>query len=252
MALSPKNVTPHAGRCPTDADLPKLLGGMAVDRILLVEDDAAARGWLHEQLRALPDTKVFTCGGVADALLWLDQHTPDIVLTDLGLPDGSGLEVITKTRALHPLSEVLVVTVFGDETHVLAAIEAGAGGYLLKDSGLNALGHHLQDLRSGGSPLSPRIARMLIQRHRESPAPEALPAATPGAAGTLTPRELEVLTGIAKGFSYAELAELLSVSTNTVRTYIKRIYQRLSVNSRSEAVYEYNQILAAQGRPPLS
>lgn len=224
---------------------------MAIDRILLVEDDAAARGWLHEQLRTLPDTEVITCCCVGEALRWLEHNAPDIVLTDLGLPDGSGLEVIAKTRARHPLSEVLVITVFGDETHVLAAIEAGAGGYLLKDSGLNALGDHLMHLRSGGSPLSPRIARLLIQRHQPVQAPAATPAAAPDASALLTPRELEVLTGIAKGFSYAELAELLSVSTNTVRTYIKRIYQRLSVNSRSEAVYEYNQILAAQGRPPL-
>jgi DNA-binding NarL/FixJ family response regulator len=224
---------------------------MATDRILLVEDDAAARGWLHEQLRALPHTEVITCCCVGEALHWLEHNAPDIVLTDLSLPDGSGLEVIAKTRARHPLSEVLVITVFGDETHVLAAIEAGAGGYLLKDSGLNALGDHLMHLRSGGSPLSPRIARLLIQRHQPVQTPAAPPATAPDADALLTPRELEVLTGIAKGFSYAELAELLSVSTNTVRTYIKRIYQRLSVNSRSEAVYEYNQILAAQGRPPL-
>lgn len=240
---------------------------MAADHILLVEDDAAARTWLHDQLQALPDTSVSTCDTVGDAMRWLDEQVPDIVLTDLGLPDGSGLDVIRRAREKHPDSEVLVITIFGDEAHVIQAIQAGAGGYLLKDTGLHALGDHLHHLRSGGSPLSPRIARLLIQQHqpvapapapRQSPAPReplassaaAATATTPGAA--LTPRELEVLTGIAKGFSYAELAELLAVSTNTVRTYIKRIYQRLSVNSRSEAVYEYNQILAAQGRPPLA
>lgn len=234
---------------------------MAADHILLVEDDAAARTWLHDQLRALPDTSVSTCDTVGEAMRWLDERVPDIVLTDLGLPDGSGLDVIRHTREKHPDSEVLVITIFGDEAHVIQAIQAGAGGYLLKDTGLHSLGDHLSHLRSGGSPLSPRIARMLIQQH-QAPAstpvqapPQAAspPASTPHAPGTaLTPRELEVLTGIAKGFSYAELAELLAVSTNTVRTYIKRIYQRLSVNSRSEAVYEYNQILAAQGRPPLA
>lgn len=242
---------------------------MAADHILLVEDDAAARTWLHDQLRALPDTSVSTCDTVGEAMRWLDERVPDIVLTDLGLPDGSGLDVIRRTREKHPDSEVLVITIFGDEAHVIQAIQAGAGGYLLKDTGLHALGDHLSHLRSGGSPLSPRIARLLIQQHRSpastpvqaplqaaaprttlAPSPSASTEHAPGAA--LTPRELEVLTGIAKGFSYAELADLLAVSTNTVRTYIKRIYQRLSVNSRSEAVYEYNQILAAQGRPPLA
>lgn len=227
---------------------------MAIDRILLVEDDAAARGWLLEQLRTLPDTELFACDGMGDALRWLAEHTPDIVLTDLALPDGSGLEVIRQARARHPGSEVLVITVLGDETHVLAAIEAGASGYLLKDAGLNALGDHLAHLKSGGSPLSPRIARMLIQRQQRPDAVQAAPLAPQAhrSDAVLSPRELEVLTGIAKGFSYAELAEVLAVSTNTVRTYVKRIYLRLSVNSGSEAVYEYNQILAARGRPPLS
>jgi DNA-binding NarL/FixJ family response regulator len=227
---------------------------MVTDHILLVEDDAAARQWLADQLSALPHTQVHAFDAVGPAQLWLNTHTPDIVLTDLDLPDGSGLSVIRQARAQHPSCEVLVITIFGDEAHVVEAIEAGASGYLLKDTDLSAIGDHIAHLRTGGSPLSPRIARLLIQRHQlrpPVPAPTAPAHTDSGPMGDLTPRELEVLTGIAKGFTYAELAEMLGVSTNTVRTYIKRIYQRLSVNSRSEAVYEYNQLLAAQGRPPL-
>jgi DNA-binding NarL/FixJ family response regulator len=225
---------------------------MVTDHILLVEDDAAARQWLADQLSALPHTQVHAFDSVGPALQWLAQHTPDIVLTDLDLPDGTGLSVIRQARSQHPSCEVLVITIFGDETHVVEAIEAGASGYLLKDTDLSAIGDHIAHLRTGGSPLSPRIARLLIQRHQiKAPAQPAEPSLDAGPMGDLTPRELEVLTGIAKGFTYAELAEMLGVSTNTVRTYIKRLYQRLSVNSRSEAVYEYNQLLAAQGRPPL-
>mgnify|MGYP000852437453 FL=1 len=222
--------------------------------ILIVEDDAATRHWLASELQAMPGVQVHCCASVIEARQWLQMQRPDIVLTDLGLPDGSGTEVIECAVRLHPQCEVLVISIFGDEAHVVAAIEAGASGYLLKDSSFDNLGEQLQHLREGGSPLSPQIARTLIRRHRipaggTTEAPEV--AAEAASAQALTARELEVLTFIAKGFSYQEGADMLGVSANTVRTYVKRIYQKLSVNSRSEAVYEYNQLQAAQGRPPL-
>ena len=222
--------------------------------ILIVEDDVATRHWLASELQATPGVQVHCSASVTEARQWLQMQRPDIVLTDLGLPDGSGTEVIECAVRLHPQCEVLVISIFGDEAHVVAAIEAGASGYLLKDSSFDNLGEQLQHLREGGSPLSPQIARTLIRRHRTpaggmTEAPEV--AAEAASAQALTARELEVLTFIAKGFSYQEGADMLGVSANTVRTYVKRIYQKLSVNSRSEAVYEYNQLQAAQGRPPL-
>lgn len=224
------------------------------EQILIVEDDVTTQNWLTSVLQSMPTVQVHCRSTVAEAKSWLQLHRPDIVLTDLGLPDGSGTEVIECAVRLHPQCEVLVISIFGDEAHVVAAIEAGASGYLLKDSSFDDLGEQLQHLREGGSPLSPQIARTLIRRHRtpasDMPAtPEVRPG--PGSAQALTARELEVLTFIAKGFSYQEGADMLGVSANTVRTYVKRIYQKLSVNSRSEAVYEYNQLQAAQGRPPL-
>jgi len=222
--------------------------------ILIVEDDVATRQWLASALQAMPGVQVHCSASVTEARQWLQAQRPDIVLTDLGLPDGSGTEVIECAVRLHPQCEVLVISIFGDEAHVVAAIEAGASGYLLKDSSFDTLGEQLRHLREGGSPLSPQIARTLIRRHR-GPAAGSLSATAPvgnaGHAQALTARELEVLTFIAKGFSYQEGADMLGVSANTVRTYVKRIYQKLSVNSRSEAVYEYNQLQAAQGRPPL-
>jgi DNA-binding NarL/FixJ family response regulator len=127
---------------------------------------------------------------------------------------------------------------------------------LVKDASLTNMHEHLAHLRNGGSPMTPRIARMLIrqyQGHQGHQGKQATPAAVSldGQSNELSARETEVLTGIAKGFSYSEVASALAVSTNTVRTHIKRIYQKLSVNSRSEAVYEYNQLQSQRGQPPL-
>ncbi|MBI5925097.1 MAG: response regulator transcription factor [Aquabacterium sp.] len=223
---------------------------MNLDRILLVEDDEATRHWLLSQLER-QHTDVHACVNVSEAIAWLDQQAADIVLTDLGLPDGSGIDVIRHALRRHPRCEVLVISIFGDEGHVLSAIEAGASGYLLKDLSTDSLGEQLQHLKEGGSPLSPQIARTLVKRQRQmAPAPEAGHTAhTDGMA--LTSREQELLALIAKGFSYQESADLLSVSANTVRTYIKRIYQKLSVNSRAEAVYEFNQRQVQLGLSPL-
>ncbi len=222
--------------------------GRAMDKLLLVEDDGPTREWLLGALADCPDVQLdHACATVAAACAWLAAHRVDIVLTDLGLPDGSGLEVI-RAAAADPSCEILVLSIFGDEANVLAAIDAGASGYLLKDGSLDSLREHLDCLKSGGSPLSPRIARTLIRRTREAVRPDGAGA---DAVSPLSERELEVLIGIGKGFSYAEVATALLVSTNTVRTHVRRIYEKLSVNSRTEALYEYNRRMAEQGRPPL-
>ena len=220
------------------------------DSVLLVEDDTHTREWLVALLQRTPGVaRVHTCATVGAARDWLHAHVPDIVLTDLGLPDGSGLEVI-RLAARHPACEVLVLSIFGDEAHVLAAIDAGATGYLVKDGSLDTIEGHLSCLRSGGSPLSPSIARTLIRRTRLPPAPD--PARPPAEVDPLlSQRELDVLTGIGKGFSYDEVADMLGMSTNTVRTHVRNLYRKLAVNSRAEALYEYNRRMAQTGRPPI-
>jgi DNA-binding NarL/FixJ family response regulator len=249
-----------------------------MDTLLLVEDDTPTREWLRQILLESGSAGVVhACANLREARACLAQHRPDIVLTDLGLPDGNGLEVIKEAVARYPQCEILVLSIFGDERNVVAALDAGAGGYLLKDGSVENIRDHLACLRSGGSPLSPRIARTLINRHRAgqqaaqaplTPPPTShswpgtmpplvpRPAPSEGASGTgkapptlLSERELEVLTGVAKGFSYAEVAQMLGMSTNTVRTHIRRLYEKLSVNSRSEALIEYNRRMLEQGRP---
>ncbi len=219
-----------------------------MDDVLLVEDDVATREWLAGLLSGDAGLRIAkACGTVAEALDWLQSGgAADIVLTDLGLPDGSGLDVI-RAAARRPGCDTLVLSIFGDESNVLAAIDAGASGYLLKDGSLDSIREHLSCLKNGGSPLSPRIARTLIRRTRR---PEAQ-VPSPGVGALLTDREHDVLSGIGKGFSYAEVAAALDVSTNTVRTHVRRIYDKLSVNSRTEALYEYNRRMVEQGRPPI-
>ena len=202
--------------------------------VILVEDDQRTRERLarviegHPQLRLLGDA-----GSCDEARQLLERVHPDVLLTDLGLPDGSGIEVIQAARARHPDVLALVITVFGDEAHVVAAIEAGAMGYLLKDGTAEYIGSSILEMMAGGSPISPPIARHLLRRFRAPDAPPVAPAGT-----RLSDREHEVLTLIVKGFSYAEIAGLLGVSAHTVTTHVRGIYRKLAVHSRGEAVYE--------------
>jgi DNA-binding NarL/FixJ family response regulator len=134
----------------------------------------------------------------------------------------------------HPETDIMVVSVFGDEEHVLASIEAGATGYLLKDSLPEEFIDVIEQLRAGGSPISPVIARQLLRRLR--PVQPLEPDLSD--CRRLSARESEILGLIAKGFTFAELARLLEISPHTVTTYVKKIYQKLAVHSRGEAVYE--------------
>jgi DNA-binding NarL/FixJ family response regulator len=160
----------------------------------------------------------------------------DVALIDLGLPDGNGIDLIREIAATRPEADVMVVTVFGDEAHVLASIEAGATGYLLKRSLNDTLGATVRELRAGGSPISPVIARQLLHRFKkDTPAPSQ-PAVVDD--GGLSEREREVLLFIAKGFTVGEIANMLHLSAHTVATHVKHIYRKLAVHSRTEAVFE--------------
>jgi len=211
--------------------------------VVIVEDDEDTRAQMatsvavHAGLRL---TAQYASG--REALAGLAQAAPDVLLVDLGLPDVSGLEVIRFVAEHHPGCDILVVSVFGDEEHVIAALEAGARGFLLKGALSRDITFDIQELRNGGSPLSPIIARQVLKRLR--PATGVAPENQVEAADiedALTSREIEILRMISRGFSYAETAELLGISTQTVHTHLKRVYRKLAVHSKTEAVFEAEQ-----------
>ncbi|MGV3741814.1 MAG: response regulator [Burkholderiaceae bacterium] len=209
-------------------------------RVLIVEDDAVTRRSLCLAIESEPALALVAAfENVASTLDWLELNAPDILLTDLGLPDGSGIEVIQRCVQLHPDCDVMVLTMSSDEDKVLACIEAGAAGYILKSTRAFDIVRCLLDLHAGGSPFTPPIARKVLARlqtkriRRSSKFELDNPAA-----GVLTRRETAILDLIARGDSYGEVAKLLSVSVGTVQTHVKNIYGKLSVHSRGEAVYE--------------
>jgi DNA-binding NarL/FixJ family response regulator len=226
-------------------------------RVLVVEDDPKMREFFTDSVSRCTELRLAaSVGTVADAKAWLDNnaHTADVLLTDLGLPDGSGLEVIRHATRLNPACEVLVISMFGDEDNVLASIEAGALGYIHKDSTPDDIAQTILDMRAGASPISPMIARRVLSKYRSDQANRALaPVEQASEAivseanegfqmvakrGLLSPREQEVLALIARGFSYSEIARLQTLSVHTVQTHIKNLYAKLSVHSKSEAVFE--------------
>lgn len=214
-----------------------------VIRVALVEDDANFQAALVAAIESAPDMCLQAMASTrAMGLKMLKEPTKaDVLLVDLGLPDGSGIDVIRAAQQHWPECSVMVSTAFGDESHVMQSIEAGAAGYLLKDSAPQKMLAEIRSLHAGGSPISPLIARQVLMRFRgdRSEAPELPVKRTPVQAGaTLSSREVEVLEFITKGFTANEIAALLGVSFHTVHTYIRRIYSKLEVNSRTEAVYE--------------
>jgi len=218
---------------PTDTDSTGApSGGITV---LLVEDDAPTRGRLRDALAGEPGFTIREAGTMAEARAALDQTAPDVLLTDLQLPDGHGVDLIRETRARFPRAEVMVISILGDEESVIAAISVGATGYLLKDAFPTDIAATVRDLVAGHSPISASIARFIVRRAQREPDAAARPQLN---TARLTPREIDILWGIAKGFSYADIAAHLGLSRQTVPGHIKSIYRKLEVNTRGEAVFE--------------
>jgi DNA-binding NarL/FixJ family response regulator len=213
--------------------------------VALVEDDVYFARALVSALEASGEIKLIGLAGTRMAALrMLDTPAADVLLVDLGLPDGSGVDVIRAAAIKWPECGIMVSTVFGDEAHVLQSIEAGASGYLLKGTGPENMAEAIRSLQSGGSPVSPLIARQILKRFRADTATSAAvqqSAFSPApdlSAATLSEREREVLELITKGFTYGEIATLIQVSHHTVTTFVRRIYAKLKVRSKAEAIYE--------------
>jgi DNA-binding NarL/FixJ family response regulator len=210
----------------------------------MVEDDADTRASLAASIQAQDWLELVAAWRTgAEAMIALAAQAPDVLLVDLGLPDMSGLDIIRFVADHHPRCDILVISMFGDEANVLAALEAGASGYLLKGLLTRDVTADIRDLLAGGSPLSPVIARQVLKRLKGPPvvaAPDVTPDVAPLAPAStmLSPRETEILNAISRGFSYAEVADVLHITVATVHTHLKRIYGKLAVHSKTEAVFE--------------
>ncbi|MEN9924524.1 MAG: hypothetical protein RL268_650 [Pseudomonadota bacterium] len=215
---------------------PETLAGKRY-KVLIIEDDAAIRARLVDAMNVHGDCTVFEAANLAEARDAFDALQPDLILSDLCLPDGNATDLLTEARKQSPQTEVLVISVLGDDKTILSAISAGASGYLLKDALPADIYATAMDVLSGGSPMSPSIARLVVmharESHRHRPDNPGIDLAAP-----LTPREMDVLWGIAKGFSYAQIATQLGISANTVPSHVKSIYRKLRVDNRNAAVYE--------------
>ena len=216
-------------------------GGVALT-VAIVEDDDETAKRIAASITARPELALIACYATGKAAIaGISGRAPDVLLVDLGLPDIPGLDVIRHAAQHYPDCDVLVISIFGDEEHVLAALQAGARGYLLKGALTRDIALDVQELRNGGSPLSPIIARRVLARlHAPAtgPVPEPAPDKT---TEELTAREIDILRTIARGFSYAETAALLKISVQTVHTHLKRIYRKLAVHSKTEAIFEADQ-----------
>jgi DNA-binding NarL/FixJ family response regulator len=215
---------------------PQIHGGQRI-RILIVEDEAPIREALAALVEQHPKLTLAGAAASLAAARMLLATPHDVVLVDLRLGDGSGVELIREIAA-RGTSRSLVISVFGDEASVLSAIEAGADGYLIKDA--PNIADSILDVMQGGSPMSPAIAVHLLRRFRRAhaAADSAAASAAAASAARLAPRELELLDCFARGLSYREAAAELSLSTHTVADYVKSVYRKLAVNSRSQAVFE--------------
>ncbi|MCP5182034.1 MAG: response regulator transcription factor [Pseudomonadales bacterium] len=198
---------------------------------LVLEDLAASASWLAAVLgRAFPGMEVAIAGSLAQARHLILEQPPEIALVDLELPDGSGVELIRELTASWPDCRCIVTTIYADDRHLFPALRAGAAGYLLKDLPEERVIGALRAIHAGEPPLSPAIARRLLQIFGNAPA-------SPDAAH-LTARERDTLVLLAKGLRLPEVAAQLNVTRNTAAGYIKVIYRKLKVSSRAEATME--------------
>ncbi len=203
-------------------------------RVAIVEDDPVMRDLPSGAVEACDDMMVTsTADNVAMASGMIEAGGYDVLLCDLGLPDGSGITLIRQEALTGRDTDILVITIFANQNKVLDAIRAGARGYLLKDERIEDCIEAIRNIRRGGSPISPIIARQLLGQITPEASQPSAPLASP-----LSEREYEVLNLLSRGFSNSECADILTVSANTIGTHVKNIYRKLEVNSRAEALFE--------------
>ena len=199
--------------------------------ILLIEDFEEIRNWLAGLLReAFGEVSIAEAATVAQAFAHLETQAFELIVIDLNLPDGTGVDILRRIKSQGLTAHCVIATVYDDDAHLLPALHAGADGYLLKDQPGEQLIRDLHGILNGSPPLSPPIARRIMRLAKQEPATTLLVP--------LSTREEEVLTYIAKGLNRAEVAQLLGLSAHTITTHVRSIYAKLDISSRAEAAVE--------------
>jgi len=208
------------------------------NRIGILEDDASLRAYLEQIVAEGGELSLaFSAGTVAEAAASIGASPPDLCLVDLQLPDGSGLEFISRLKAAPRPARCLILTVLGDRESVLAALRSGADGYLLKDTPPEQLRRAMLDTLAGEAPMSPRAASYLLEIWKAASERAEIPKDA-----ALTPREVEMLQLFSRGLSYRETAESLGISPHTIGDHVKSAYRKLNVHSCTEAIFEARQL----------
>jgi DNA-binding NarL/FixJ family response regulator len=217
-----------------------------MNNVLLLEDLPEIRAWIKALvLQVFPLANISEAARVHDALALVSAVRFELALVDLGLPDGSGVDVVTALREAQPEAQSVVVTIHDDDEHLFPALQAGAFGYVLKEQPREQFMEQLSRISQGEPPLSPSIARRVIAYF----AAQARPQANAMPRVQLTDRESEVLLRVAKGYTLPEIGVQLNLSRHTIADYVKQIYRKLNVSSRAEAALEAQRLgLFARGR----
>lgn len=198
--------------------------------VSIIEDDGPARQIIADWIQNAEGFRCVSTHSCAEtALVQLPKENPDVVMVDINLPGISGIECVRRLKPVMPNTQFVILTVYEDATHIFNALAAGATGYLLKQTPRDELLAALKDVHAGGSPMSSSIARQVVKSFQQ-PRPAAENAVE------LSPRERQVLDLLTNGYLYKEIADVLGISVTTVNTYIRRIYEKLHVHSRSQAV----------------
>ncbi|HHY85452.1 MAG TPA: response regulator transcription factor [Verrucomicrobia bacterium] len=209
--------------------------------VSIVDDDAGQRDSIAQFLNTSRGFRcVSTYGSASEAIAGIPRDKPNVVLMDINMPRVDGIECTRRLKAAAPDSQILMLTVYEDTDKIFRALAAGASGYLLKRAAPPRLLDAIREVHAGGSPMSGPIARKVVQSFQKGPPAEK-------ESDALSARERQVLEFLAKGYAYKQIGDELGVSMDTTRTYIRRIYEKLHVHSRTEAVVRY---LGEQGGEP--
>lgn len=221
--VNPRSKRMPLGRSPHSRPGPRITVG-------IVEDDREVREAFRTYCNQQSDLRCTIAAESAEAFLTTLPATgrPDVVLMDIGLPGMSGIEAIRQVKRQFPNISVIMLTVYMDSQKVFDSLCAGASGYLLKTTPFNEIRLAISEVYGGGAPMSPQIARKVIEYFRRKEQDEAQ--------GELTPKEREIVEGLVDGLSYKMIADRLEVTIETVRTHIKSIYQKLHIHSKAEAI----------------